>query len=590
MANLHSIGKRLTPRLGDHTLSVVLALAAAGLYLLTFTNGAYFTRDTLLYAQAVENGWGTFHPQHLAYIPIARLFYLLWALLSYTGRSLLPLQVLSALVGALNVGLMHEILSRVARRRAALAGTALFALSYGSWRYAVEANPYPMTLTGLLLVMLVLIQPGSHSAHQAVLAGMATALASLFTLSGALVAPAVLVAFWYRPEDQRARAGRVRLSAIYLAVMLLLLACAYVTVAVCTEGVRTPDDLVRYITRFVRGSSGWLGTGQPLSWRSLIKAVPGFANLFVGEVPLLRWLQGSARGWDLLFALSPAAVLVERGTAASGASWDVVLALLASGIVFAVIAAGVTWILRRWTLIRAASPYLTDTLTIWFVSFSLGALFWLPENVHYWLPNLIPICVMAAEAWSVERRGGERENRLMPLVWAMLVVCLTIANLAGSIMPLQKPLGNPYRAMALSFENHLRPGAAVVTLGAGEYRQAPTYLKYYLGCEAMSVRRMFIAPDDRRRSDYRAALVEMLDRAADRGAGAYLLSDLFDSELGYAQLSSWGHLSRGKIRAGIESLLAPWELEPVARHGERLTLYQMRPKPRASSRAAENKR
>jgi len=588
-ADLRSLWKRGDSFWSDHALSMALALVATVLYMLTLTNGAYFTRDTLLYAQAVEDGWGTFHAQHLAYVPLGQLFYTIWTVLGYTGRALLPLQVLSVIVGALNVGLVHSSLRRIVSRPAALATTALFALSYGSWRYAVEANPYPMTMTGLLLVLMLLAARERRSLSWAILAGAATALASLFTLSGALLAPAVLVTFWRMPSGHSGRAEKARLSIAYMLALLAIVGSAYIAVAVGTEGVRTSSDLMRYLTRFIRGSSGWLGTGGALSWRSFAKAVPGFANIFVGEVPFLRWMQSSARGWETLFAVSPAAVLVEKGATSVPIPGDVTLALIVSSAVFITLGIGTIWLLRRWDRIRASNPYLVDMMTVWFVSFSVGALIWLPENVHYWLPNLIPVCVVGAIAYSVELQMHRKRNSDIHSAWAVFLLGLTTANLVGSILPLRVPRPNPYHAMVLSFEHEVESGAAVIVLGAGEYRQAPTYLKYYIGCDAMSVRRMFIAPDDRRRGDYRDALMEMIETALKDGAGAYALSDLFDSELGYAQLTSWGHYEKSKIANEIESLLVPWVLHPVAWHGDRLTLYEMLPARQASIEPAETR-
>jgi len=588
-ASLRSLQKRGDSLWDNQTLSVALVLAATVLYSLTLTNGAYFTRDTLLYAQAVEDGWGTFHAQHLAYVPLGQLFYALWTTLGYTGRALLPLQVLSVIVGALNVGLIHAILRRIVSRPAALATTSLFALSYGSWRYAVEANPYPMTMTGLLLALMLLAAPERRSLSWALLIGMATALAALFTLSGVLLAPVVLFAFWRMPSRQNGHAEKARLSILYLLALLAIVGSAYIAVAVGTEGVCTLSDLTRYLTRFIRGSSGWLGTGGAFSWRSFVKAVPGFANVFMGEVPFLRWLQSSVRGWEILFAVSPAAVLVEKGSTSAHISGDVTLALILSSATFVVLGLGTIWLLRRWSRIRAFSPYLVDMMTVWFVSFGLGALIWLPENVHYWLPNLIPVCVVGAIACSVDLQKYRKKDIGLYLAWVTLLLGMSIANLVGSILPLRDPIYNPNRAMALSFEHQLEPGAAVIMLGAGEYRQAPTYLKYYIGCDAMSMRRIFIAPDDRRRSDYRDALVEMIETSLENGTGAYALSDLFDSELGYAQLISWGQCERGKIVTEIESLLAPWELRPVARHGDCLTLYEMLPVSQASAVPAETR-
>jgi hypothetical protein len=106
----------------------------------------------------------------------------------------------------------------------------------------------------------------------------------------------------------------------------------------------------------------------------------------------------------------------------------------------------------------------------------------------------------------------------------------------------------------------------------------------------MPARRAFIAPDDRRRQDYRDALTTMLQTASQNGTGAYALSDLFESDLGYAQLVSWGHLDRQQIRQGIESLLAPWELKPVACHDGRLTLYELLPLELAASESKEEDR
>ena len=369
-----------------------------------------------------------------------------------------------------------------------------------------------------------------------------------------------------------------------------MVAGAYIGVAIWTEGVRTVGDLLRYLTRFVRGSSGWLGTGQPLSWRSFLKAVPGIANLFVGEVPLLRWLQSTSWGWELFYTISPAAVLVEKGTSTGSLRWDVPVATVLSLAAFAFVALGAIWLLRRSKAIAASDPGLVRAMLVWSVAFGLGALIWLPECVHFWLPNLVPLCVLIALAHGSEVQETTRETKSTLRGWVAALVFIAAANLLGSILPLRDASSNPYVPLVQTLEGHVPPGAAVVSLGGGEYRHAPAYLEYYLHCEAMPARRVFIAPDDRRRQDYRDALTAILQTATQNGTGAYALSDLLDSELGYAQLVSWGNFDRQQIRQGIESLLAPWELKPVACHDGRLTLYKLLPLEPAVSESTEKNR
>lgn len=583
-------GKRAGWDPPDATIVVLVALSAGVLYLLTLTSGAYFTRDTVLYAQWVEEGWGAFHAQHLAYVPLGQLFYTIWRVLGYTGRALLPLQVLSGIIGGLNAGLLYVALRRLTGRRGALLTTAFFVLSYGSWRYSVESDPYPLTMMGLLLVLVLLVRPQRRDLSWATLIGAATALASLFTLSGGLLAPVVLVALWGTPSDGRNPKEKALISIAYLLVAGFMIAGAYTGTAIWTEGVRTVGDLFRYLTRFIRGSSGWLGTGQALSWRSFLKAVPGVANVFVGEVPLLRWLQSTSWGWELFYTVSPAAVLVEKGTTAGSLSWDVFFASALSLSAFALLAIGTVWLLRRWKTIRVSHLGLVRAMLLWFTVFGLGALVWLPECVHFWLPNLVPLCVLIALAHGSEAQTAPRETRSTLRGWVIALVFIAAANLVGSILPLRDPSSNPYVPLVQTLKGHVPPGAAIVTLGGGEYRHAPAYLEYYLHCTAMPARRVFIAPDDRRRQDYSDALTTTLRTAIENGAGAYALSDLFESELGYAQLVSWGNLDRQQIRQGIESLLAPWELKPLARHDGRLTLYELLPLEPAVGESTEKER
>jgi len=562
---------------GDRVCSLVVTLATGALYLLTLTSGAYFTRDTVLYAQWVEEGWGTFHPQHLAYVPLGQLFYSLWRALGYAGRALLPLQVLSAIAGAVNAGLAYTAFRRLSSRRVALLITSFFVLCYASWRYSVEADPYPLMVMGLLLVLVLMVRRERHDLRWAVLIGAATALTSLMTLSGCLLAPAVLVVLWGSPADRDDPKKKIWLSMVYLLVVSLVVAGAYVAVAVWTEGARTPSELLRYLTRFIRGSSGWLGTGQPLSWRSLVKAVPGVGNVFVGEVPLLRWLQSTSWGWETLYAVSPAAVLVEKGAPASGLPWSVLVGIAFSIGAFAMLAVGAVWLVRQHSSIRANDAVLAWAMAAWCVAFGLGALVWLPECVHFWLPNLVPVCALIALACGTNVQKSEMGTRLTRPGWMILLVCVGMANLVGSMLPLRSPSSNPYWSLVQTLDEHVTPGAAVVSLGAGEYRQAPVYLEYYLHCKAMPVRRVFIAPDERRRQDYRDAVTEMLWTGIEDGAGAFALSDLFESELGYAQLSAWGGPGAERTEGEIESLLASWELVPVACHDGRLTLYRLEP-------------
>src|SRR5262245_34639752 len=117
--------------------------AALVLYLATLTR--VHTFDALSYITSVERKpWtGVLFPHHLAYGPLSHVAAAFAQALGYGAGAALPMQIVSALAGAVGVAVLFADLQRVTRRNdLACLGALLLGGAYGYWYFALEADVY----------------------------------------------------------------------------------------------------------------------------------------------------------------------------------------------------------------------------------------------------------------------------------------------------------------------------------------------------------------------------------------------------------------------------------------------------------------
>lgn len=217
-------GERVS--LKDYRLRAVVAFVVlAGFYVLTSPSNHSEADDALWYAWDVEQAaWPVlFHPFHVIYLPVARLAWRAVHALGGPERAYSTLIVLGALASAGAVLLSWDLLVRrlgVTPGRAAFAA-ALLAFSYGTWRYAGEAEVYaPALLSSVVLAHLSLAaRPGVRGRIGLVVAGAVAPLVHILAVAGSMIA--VPIAVWSL-RGRRAALG----YAVATAVLGLTLATA----------------------------------------------------------------------------------------------------------------------------------------------------------------------------------------------------------------------------------------------------------------------------------------------------------------------------------------------------------------------------
>ena len=180
----------------------------------------------MLYALTIEAGdlRLLIDPTRLLLHPLALQWFRIWQLFGWTGRSLIPLQILNALAGAACVGLTWSLAFALSRSFRAAAVIALgFTLSGGLWLLSVEAEfvTVPFALQILALWCILVAAPEQlGKPWYALLLGVITSVAVFGYLTSAFLILVVLVGFWTSDLTSRVK---LRQFTIFLASLMLII-------------------------------------------------------------------------------------------------------------------------------------------------------------------------------------------------------------------------------------------------------------------------------------------------------------------------------------------------------------------------------
>lgn len=337
----------------------MLGLAAALLYLVTLAG--HVTADSLYYALAIESGdWRQMVDFfHLLHHPVGWLWLQGWQALGWTGRGLLPLQVLNAVAG----GLCVALLATTARRITTHAWPALFAatglaVSGGFWLLSVNAEFVTPALAAQLAVLLLIVnrsQQRPPTVASLFLLGAAIALAMGFYLTSAWLVVVALVDLALQPALSLRRRS---LLAGALLLPLLLAAC------VVLIGL-------------------WLLWGETL-WATLGAGLGSYGQWQISS------LGHGVYGFLHSLALYPGLGMNDSTrTFLAVASWPARLLWGAYHLLLLLVA--LLPLLQTLRLRRRGVrlPQRTVmTLAVWSIGFVLFAIYWVPGDVSFWMPAL----------------------------------------------------------------------------------------------------------------------------------------------------------------------------------------------------------
>jgi len=152
---------------GSHPLRPILkkpdlwmaSLLGVGAFIILFMFRAESqSGDSLSYAFAVRSGQGLFHPTHLLYSPIVRLFFLAMSQIFRTADVILAAQLHNIIWAVVSISLFYSIVQRLSQSRFLGVMGALFLLfTRGFWANTTQVEIYIPGLGCLLVIIAILI-------------------------------------------------------------------------------------------------------------------------------------------------------------------------------------------------------------------------------------------------------------------------------------------------------------------------------------------------------------------------------------------------------------------------------------------------
>jgi len=459
-------------------MAVLLGGAALAMYGATLSRQP--TADSLLFALAIESGvpGQLINLRHPLLHPLAWSFVELWRLLGWTGRALLPLQMLNALGGAAAVALLQHLATRATG--SAWIGSAVaagFAVSGATWLLSTEAEfvTVPLALN-LALFDLIVRAPPERWARPPFLfgVGMALGIAVLVYLSLAALLPVAALA----ARPQRTPSWRVWLQRLSWlagsAAVPLIVAGALLAVSVSADGGPALSTLM-----------GWIGYGS-LGWFTLPHGAYGFTRSLL--------LYPGLGMNDRTSAYLATAGRLERATFAGYYALAAALAIVP------------LWLAaRRRTILLAAHRRTVTLLALWALPQAALAFYWVPGDCSFWAPVLTAWWLLVALLLAI----AAHQRRGLAAV-AVLALVLMLVNAALFVLPRHDRQRNRDYWIAAGTAERTDPADIVVT-GADDILSL--YLSYF-------ARRTVVTAG---RDGTARAVDEALTRAAARGGRVFVV-------------------------------------------------------------------
>lgn len=232
-------------------------LIALGLFVIMLAiylvfSSLHYDLNGVIEARAIESGKvaDLFSPHHMLYRPLGLAFYQLWRLAGYSGRSLVPLQVLSGVAGALGIGVFFVTLTHLTRSNLISLLIAIgYAFSYGYWvhcediYYIIPAAFFVI----LSLWLLLLTWKSDRGVWQPLLLGLASSLAVLLWQANVFLVIVVGLGLWTSDKPWQAKLRDFLLYAIMAGIVC---SGVYLAIGWLVFDCRSLEDCLTWLTTY----------------------------------------------------------------------------------------------------------------------------------------------------------------------------------------------------------------------------------------------------------------------------------------------------------------------------------------------------
>jgi hypothetical protein len=371
---------------------------------------------------------------HMLELPLAYVFGLRW--LGTSGLQALTL--FEALCAAVSLFLVYRLVRLWGgKARAAIAAQIVVTASLAFWRLASGGEERIAALAAIL-AFLFAFWHSLATGRAAWAVAWTVAVAMLVHLESVVLVPFAAVALFLLPAAWRPHR---RLVARNLFFGVVAAGVVFVSVAAITTGVRTPRDLIEYVTFYHRstGTDFFELSGAPNQGPGRIHRVLIGMAAFFGVAP---WGRTALLVLTLLVAIGAlGSWLRRRSTAASGREPDP-------------------------ASVRTLGIHVLVLCTLWTMHFA----FYQPESIESWIVPLVLLVVIAAVLWSA--------------IFPSAILVLAVITLPGNwSYMLRLHREDPLHADRRRVESVTRNGDVLLLQGGrvgGELTEGSLAMRYFL--------------------------------------------------------------------------------------------------------------
>ena len=541
-----------------HSHGVPLALGIGYFCFGWFTLSHQYTFDAISYLWDVENShlaipldgsmvtYNFFHSQHLLFSPIVYVFYHAWALFGYGGSALLPAQILNLMEGALTLALTFTLLCRITDDKAlSLLSVLLLGFSFSFWDNTAMVSDHMASCLFAVVFFGALLNTDLDTASYkrvlwlGILVGGAFLMHQVNGLLGFVFIAALLMA----PGNP---VRRLRLFTTFTLAALCSAFIPYLLIGIVVLGNTTVHDFFFWCFYYampgvidVAGHYGTVGFGK------VLETAESFGASIVGG---FYWMN---RGFETRF--------LQRTVV------PIIAALAAVPFLFAMLhtprakmeGGGNSSLYRKAGILSAA----------WFILYAVLLFWWWPTYYQLWAVPMVAFILFVAVSVRRRLKSPLRYHPAVLIALGMVVAAVLTANAISAFAPAHDLRNNDYYATTMSIGGRTTPGDLIVIPGNDEYE---TYIPYFIHRDIVSLHARLIE----HLNDIDGTFEEIRDsmrQAWSNGHGVFIVSELRDSAIVYADVYDLHHLSNAEVAGRFRQFQVQETIETRS-----VTFYKLR--------------
>ncbi len=424
-----------------HRSYFFIYFSVLGLYLFSLQNNFSASHDAITYLNHITKGEHLFHPHHLLYNAVVNAWLNIWHFIFPTIPLHYIIESFSAVCGSGIVLVCYIFFTRrfFLNYSTSAVCSVIIAFSYGIWCYSTNIEVYAPSILFSLLVLLRLSRKEIANYDLWVISGLHI-LAILFHQVNVLLTP-VIVLYLVKLNESKWRG-----VAYYLIPTTFIVLASYMLAAWFYADERSLSGITKWTLFYATELDYW----HPFSYNTIPYVATGLAHAFIGAHYVFRIPSLSEKLTGGMSEHSLSDELFLSSSLGNGFSTALLfLSILVAVIMIYLIALFIINIRKRFTLVQGI---LVSALII----YSMFFIFWMPENLEFWIFQSVIIWMLILGNPSFFSR------KFSIIIPAYIAAALFVINYFGSIELLGNKDSDLYYSRVHPVSKLIEPGDIVI--------------------------------------------------------------------------------------------------------------------------------